>query len=213
MAEVFNPTLLTTINGQLSSAVTSINNNFNALQTLLADVLSLTGVDSNAMQADLDMNGNTLLNLPTPVNPTDPVRLQDIGGAIATSGGSITVTDGTHTVVGTTNLTFSGAATVSGATGTATVTVTGVTGATGPTGPGGGATGATGATGLMGFTGATGHTGATGSPGATGTSGSSTSQMALFASAPSSPIQGQFYFNTATLVAQVWNGTAWINFG
>lgn len=179
MAETFNPTLLTTINGQLTSAVTSINNNFNALQTLLADVLSLSGVAPNAMESDLDMNGNTLLNLPTPVNPTDPVRLQDLSGFTGGTG--------------------------SGA--------TGATGATGPTGPGGGATGATGATGISGATGATGHTGATGSPGTTGLPGSSTSQMALFASAPASPIQGQFYFNTVDLVAQVWNGIAWVNFG
>lgn len=40
------------------------------------------------------------------------------------TGGSITVTDGTHTVTGTTNLTFSGA-TVSGSTPNATVTVSG----------------------------------------------------------------------------------------
>lgn len=176
MAEIFNPTLLTTINGQLTSAVTSINNNFNAIQTLLQDVLSLSGVAPNAMESDLDMNGNTILNLPTPINPTDPVRLQDLSGA---SGGG----------------------------GIGSPGATGPTGPTGATGPGGGATGPTGPTGP------TGSTGVSGIPGSTGASGSSTSQMALFSSAPASPVQGQFYFNTALLVAQVWNGGAWINFG
>lgn len=117
MAESFNPDSLATINGQLSSAVTSINNNFLAIQTLLDDVLSLTGVAPNAMQADLDMNGNTILNLPTPVNPTDPARLQDIG---TISG--FTITDGTNTVSGVNTLTITGG-TVGGVAPNATLTI------------------------------------------------------------------------------------------
>lgn len=83
MAEVFSPETLDSINGQTSSAVTSINDNFSTIASKLDDVLSLSGIAPNAMQSDLDMNSFTILNLPTPVNPTDPVRLQDL----TTSGG------------------------------------------------------------------------------------------------------------------------------
>jgi len=37
------------------------------------------------MQADFDMNGNQILNLPEPVDPTNPVRLQDIDDYLATA--------------------------------------------------------------------------------------------------------------------------------
>lgn len=80
MSEVFIPAELTTINGLVSSAVTTINANFAALAALLADVYSLSGVAPNQLSSDLDMGSNTILNLPSPVNPTDPVRLGDLTG-------------------------------------------------------------------------------------------------------------------------------------
>ena len=39
-----------------------IQTNFNAIQTALADALSRSGNGTNTMSADLDMNGNKILN-------------------------------------------------------------------------------------------------------------------------------------------------------
>lgn len=38
--------------------------------------------ESNEMLNDFDMNGNQILNLPVPVDPNDPVRLQDVEDAL-----------------------------------------------------------------------------------------------------------------------------------
>lgn len=61
--------------------ITKINTNFQRIDAALQDAVSLSGTTPNSMTSDLDMNGNTILNLPAPVNPTDPVRFQDIGDA------------------------------------------------------------------------------------------------------------------------------------
>ena len=58
-----------------------INSNNDLIETALQDALSRSGNSPNQMEADLDMNSFSILNLPTPVNPTDPVRLQDVGSA------------------------------------------------------------------------------------------------------------------------------------
>lgn len=89
MAETPSITPLTNINGIVSAAVTTINNNFTAITTALDDVLSRSGVTPNQMETAIDMNGNTLLNLPSPANPTDPVRLEDVNAM--QGGGSVTI--------------------------------------------------------------------------------------------------------------------------
>lgn len=122
---------LTDINGVVSSAVTALNSNFAIIQAFFDACLTTNGTAPNAMNANLDMNNYRILNLPAPVNPTDPVRLSDVS-------------------------------TVSG---------------------GGG--------------------------GGSGTAG----QMITSATAPLTPTVGQYYFNTTLVVAQVWNGASWINFG
>lgn len=55
-----------------------VNGNFSKTETALQDGLSRTGSGPNSMEVSIDMNGNTLLNLPAPVNPNDPVRFQDV---------------------------------------------------------------------------------------------------------------------------------------
>ena len=42
-----------------------IQTNFNAIQTALEDALSRSGNGTNVMTADLDMNGNSILNAST----------------------------------------------------------------------------------------------------------------------------------------------------
>lgn len=71
-------TNLTSINGQVSSAVTSINNNFANVKEALLNTLALDGTSPNQMEANLDMNSFRILNLPQPLNNTDPIRLIDV---------------------------------------------------------------------------------------------------------------------------------------
>lgn len=68
---------LTNLENQ-SSAVTTINNNSAAIETALENTLSRDGTSPNAMEANLDMNSNRILNLPEPVDSTEPARFQDI---------------------------------------------------------------------------------------------------------------------------------------
>jgi hypothetical protein len=54
------PTISTISSGYASN--TQLNNNFSALRTGFDNTLSLDGSTPNAMNADLDMNGNNILN-------------------------------------------------------------------------------------------------------------------------------------------------------
>lgn len=63
-----------------TTAVQAINNNNAAIETALENTLSRDGTAPNAMGADFDMNSHRILNLPAPVNDTEPVRLADVGG-------------------------------------------------------------------------------------------------------------------------------------
>lgn len=72
---------LTTLTNQ-TSAVTTINDNNADIETAFENTLSRDGTSPNAMEADFDMNDFQILNLPTPVDPTDVVRLQDLEDAI-----------------------------------------------------------------------------------------------------------------------------------
>jgi hypothetical protein len=76
LAEAFIPNVLANLEAE-TAFLASLNDNFAKLATLLEDVLSLSGVSPNAFGAVLDMNGWRIINLPSPANPTDPVRLQD----------------------------------------------------------------------------------------------------------------------------------------
>lgn len=56
------------------AAQTTINSNFAAVMTAMEKTLSRDGTTPNQMEADLDMNSNQILNLPLPVDDTEPVR-------------------------------------------------------------------------------------------------------------------------------------------
>ena len=65
-----------------------LNTNFAVFSDAFDNTLSLDGTSPNQMEADLDLNGNRIINLPLPTLPTDVVRLQDL--ATFDGGGAIT---------------------------------------------------------------------------------------------------------------------------
>lgn len=74
--------------GALSSAVTAattINNNFSTIQTAVDNTLSRDGTATNTMGANLDMNSNRIVNLPTPISNNEPLRLTDLSSFISGS--------------------------------------------------------------------------------------------------------------------------------
>lgn len=89
MAEIFIPQTTSNLGQSISSITQAVDNNFSALVTLLADIFSRSGQAPNTMEASLDMNSNRVLNLPSPVFLTDPVRLTDLNSALqnVTGGG------------------------------------------------------------------------------------------------------------------------------
>src|SRR6266478_1379254 len=66
-----------------TTAQTTINNNNNIIKTAFDNTLSRDGTSPNQMIAPLDMNSQRILNLPQASQPTDPVRLQEVGNAPA----------------------------------------------------------------------------------------------------------------------------------
>ena len=70
----------------------TINNNFNTIKSWIqSNLLHRDGLQSwenNSMEAELDMNSNTIVNLPAPTAPTHPVRLQDIDSTYLTGTGT-----------------------------------------------------------------------------------------------------------------------------
>lgn len=71
-----------------TTAVNAINNNNTLLTTALDNTLSRDGTTPNTMSASLDMNSNSIINLPTPASNYEPVRLIDVA---TINGGGITV--------------------------------------------------------------------------------------------------------------------------
>lgn len=116
MATDYTPTNVTTGFGSEAQ----INQNFTEIQTALNAVLARVNSTSNAMTIDLDMGGNDILNLPTPVNPNDPLRLQDVNSlaisdvvqtitfAPAMSVDIATMTIGKITLTANSSITFTG---------------------------------------------------------------------------------------------------------
>lgn len=60
------------------ASVAKLNVNFDAIEVALENTLSRDGTSPNAMEADLDMNGHQIINLPAPQGADSPVRLQDL---------------------------------------------------------------------------------------------------------------------------------------
>lgn len=100
------------------SALDRLNQNFEEITDQSDTFLSRTGEAPNQMEADLDMNGNRVLNLPYPASDSEPIRLGDIDDIV---GGGVTGPAGPTGPTGAT-----GAAGPAGATG-----ATGATGAAG----------------------------------------------------------------------------------
>lgn len=77
-----------------TNAAAAINANNNVIETTSDTFLSRTGESPNAMEADLDMNSNRILNLLPGVGPTEPVTVAQLeswdGGGTSVVG----VTDG-----------------------------------------------------------------------------------------------------------------------
>lgn len=64
---VFDPTIITSVNANNTAITTAMNN-----------TLSRDGTFPNQMNASLDMNNHRILNLPSPLNALEPLRLQDL---------------------------------------------------------------------------------------------------------------------------------------
>lgn len=67
--------------GSLASQVTAqntINANNALIEAAMENTLSRDGTTPNTMDADIDINGNNLLNLPYPASDTEPIRLGDL---------------------------------------------------------------------------------------------------------------------------------------
>jgi hypothetical protein len=61
-----------------TTAIETINTNMDRLEEALDNTLSRDGDTPNMMEADLDMNGQRIFNLPAPVQNSDALRLQDL---------------------------------------------------------------------------------------------------------------------------------------
>lgn len=95
---------------QSPTAQTTINTNSSTVQTAFDNTLSRDGTSPNQMGATLDMNGNSIINLPSPTTVNSPARLVDI-----TPGGppSPSVLSGNNVYTG--NNSFNGTSTFNGA--------------------------------------------------------------------------------------------------
>jgi len=71
------------------AAIVLINENSADIEILSDTFLSRDGTTPNTMEADLDMNGNQILNLPEPVGLTEPLRVQELQDF---TGGSLSLT-------------------------------------------------------------------------------------------------------------------------
>lgn len=76
-----NTTPLANLESQ-TTAVQSINNNFEAVEAAFENTLSRDGTSPNSMGANLDMNSHRILNLPEPTSNGEPLRLGDVGGVL-----------------------------------------------------------------------------------------------------------------------------------
>jgi hypothetical protein len=92
-----------------TTAVTSINNNSDAIETAFGASLDTAG---DQMLGNLDMNSNQILNLPVPATMNSPARLQDVVSnptitvpPVGTSGATVPLLNGNNTFSGSTSFT------------------------------------------------------------------------------------------------------------
>lgn len=72
-----------------TSAVNTVNSNNAVIETAFDNTLSRNGANPSQMLASLDMNSNSIINLPAPQGADEPLRLQDYD--FLTSGGSLNI--------------------------------------------------------------------------------------------------------------------------
>jgi hypothetical protein len=72
-----------------NTAVAIVNDNSAAIVTAMENTLSRDGTTPNQMGANLDMNSNRIINLPIPINASEPLRLADL--AQLEGSGNVTV--------------------------------------------------------------------------------------------------------------------------
>ena len=65
-----------------TSAIQKLNSNFSVLAEKIDTLLSRDGDTPNQMESSLDMNSNRILNLPEPINNTEPVRRVDLNEVV-----------------------------------------------------------------------------------------------------------------------------------
>lgn len=66
-----------------TSAVQTINDNFDAIEAAIENTLSRDGTSPNTLTTNLDVNDNRVINLAAPVNGTDAARLVDVAEALS----------------------------------------------------------------------------------------------------------------------------------
>ena len=88
-----------------SSAVATVNANYQIITQAFTDVLDRYGSSPNSMQAVLDMNNFNIVNLPSPATINSPVRLVDVINPsvaltvppVGTSGSTVPLLNGINT--------------------------------------------------------------------------------------------------------------------
>ncbi len=65
-----------------TTAISTINSNFNAVDTAMENTLSRDGTSPNAMGAQLDMNSNKIINLPDALTDQEPATLSQLTAQI-----------------------------------------------------------------------------------------------------------------------------------
>ncbi len=68
------------------TAVDAYNENSERIEDALENTLSRDGTEPNDMNADLDMDGNRIMNLPAPVSGSEPARKADLDALTFNSG-------------------------------------------------------------------------------------------------------------------------------
>src|SRR6266404_8580848 len=63
---------------QNSSIISTLNSNNALIENAFTDCVSLSGTAPNAMQSNLDMNSNQIINLPAPSTVNSPIRVSDV---------------------------------------------------------------------------------------------------------------------------------------
>lgn len=75
-------TTMTQLTTNESAALSRLNTNLTNIRNQFDNTLSRDGSTPNVMEADLDLNGNQILNLPAATTSTEPVRKQEFDEAL-----------------------------------------------------------------------------------------------------------------------------------